>query len=72
MNATDKRQYDDQDDLHVYMLNERGEPAVCKIFGCGRTLSLHEQLHGDCCTLHNSEKNWNQTIRYYSKSSATK
>lgn len=26
-----------------------GEPTICKTFGCGKHLSLHEKLCGDKC-----------------------
>ncbi len=36
----------------------RSEPARCKVFGCGKILSLQEQLFGDRCVNHpKKEKN---------------
>lgn len=41
--------------FHLWqLLNENPEPVICKVFGCGRTLSNQEKLFGDKCIHHSA------------------
>jgi len=51
------RNNDDKEEMHhQIVLYIEQEPAICKWFGCGRTLTSREQLFGDHCKDHNKQK----------------
>lgn len=52
---------EEQEHLRSVALMEVKVPVVCKMFGCGKHLSIQEQLFGDYCPDHGRPKKFDIT-----------
>lgn len=50
MTLLETRYENEQALLHQYMVAHTMEPVMCKVFGCGKSLTPEEALSGDLCT----------------------
>lgn len=56
MSAIRQKQQSYQNEAHWRMIKYRVEPVMCKTFGCGKELTLEEQMAGDHCHQHCDQK----------------
>lgn len=57
MTHQENRIRQDQQEMQEYRrLHTKAEPVICAHFGCGKQLSLEEQLCGTKCISHSKEQ----------------